>query len=416
MEERARLVSILERARECGARAAEVYRVQRDVLEQVGSRGRPSMREERSLTVRVFLEGGRAGVGEALEAEDAIAAAVAAAAAAPLDPHAGPAERMPVRNTGLGIDDPRHPNIGDADRLEVLQMAERALAQGGLRSRTLRYRQVRTRRAWMSTRGVEATEGATAYELAAELPVGEWEVGHRIASRHFSDVASLPFGAELRRRAEPLLRPVALPAAPLPVVLEPRVLAELIRSLTPAFAADGATFLRDQVGKRLSSPLLHLTDDAGLHGGLHTCAFDERGVPPIPVTLLKEGVVHGLYHDPESARAVGLRPTGHVRDGRIRGTNLVVRPGSRTRNVILTELRDYLCLDRCPPLDLETGRLTGDVPLVVVRNGERHGAARVRVDVPIASFLARVRELASDQDRSGEVDSATCVFEAGALG
>ncbi|MFZ5480065.1 MAG: metallopeptidase TldD-related protein [Myxococcota bacterium] len=416
MDERARLVTILERARERGARGAEIFRVRRDVLEQTGSRARPTLREERAYTVRVFLDGGRTGTGEGIEADEALAVALAAAPNAPPDPHAGPAERMPVRNTGLGIDDPRHGTLSDADRVEVLQLAERSLAQGGLRPRSLRYRQVRARRAWMSSRGVEAEEGATTYELTAEVIAGEWDVPHRIASRHFSDVASLPFGADLRRRAEPLARAAALPDAPLPVVLEPRVMAELVRGFAPAFAATSRSFALALLGKRLASPHLHVTDDAGLHGGLQTCGFDERGVPPIAVALLKEGVVHGLFHDPESARAVGLRPTGHVRDGAIRATNLVVRPGSRTRNVILAELRDYLAPDRAPAVDLAGGRLVGLVPVVVVRGGERVGTTRLSVDVPLAKVLGAVRELAADQERSAEVDASTVVLDPGALG
>ena len=270
----------------------------------------------------------------------------------------------------------------------------------------------------MSTRGVEAHEAATRYEVAADVVAGDVEARHRIASRHFSDVASLPFGPELRRRVEPLTRSVALPGAPLPVVFEPRVVADLMRGLAPAFSAarvrEGG-FLAALLGKRLASPLLHLTDDAGLFGGLHTRAFDDRGVPPIAVTLLREGVVHGLFHDPESARGAGLRPTGHVTDGVLGPTNLIVRPGARTRNVILAELPAYLVLDRLPTLDLVTGRLTGVVPVVVVDKGERIGAAKLEIDTDFARLLNGIREIAADQERVCDVDAPTTVFEPTAL-
>lgn len=419
MEDRARLVAVLDQARDGGAKAAEVLRVRRVSLEQGGSRQSPSQREELAWTVRVWRDGGAAGVGTAPIAADAVSAALALAERAPADPLAGPAERMAIRTGALGIDDHRHPQIAEEDRTEILAFAEKAFTQGGLRTRALKYRQWRDERAWMNTRGVEATESATSYEVSAEVTAGDVSARHRIASRHFSDVASLPFGPELRRRMEPLSRSVSRPAAGLPVVLEPRVMADLARMLAPAFSAVSVAaggFLTSLLGKRLASPMFHLTDDAGLFGGLHTRAFDDRGVPPIAVALLKEGVVHGLYHDPETARAGGWRPTGHVSSGVLGPTNLIIRPGARTRNVILAELGHYLLLDRLPPVDPKTGRLRGEVPVVVVEKGERIGSTRVLVDVTLLALLSAVREIAADQERSCEVDAPTTVFEGSVLG
>lgn len=418
MDDRARLVALLEQARDGGAKAAEVLRVRRVSLEQTGSRQAPVNREEIAWTARVWREGGRGGVATAPTPGDAVTRALATATDAPPDPVAGPADRMAIRTGALGIDDHRHPNIAEEDRVEILQYAEKGLSQGGARARALKYRHWREERAWMSTRGVEASEGATVYELSATVTAGDVEVRHRIASRHFSDVASLPFGPELKRRLEPLLRPLPAPPPRLPVVLEPRVMADLVRALAPAFAAPAVPggFLARHAGKRLTAPILHLTDDAGLFGGLHTRAFDDRGVPPIAVTLLKEGVVHGLYHDPESARALGLRPTGHVTDGRLAPSNLIVRPGSRTRNVILGELGSYLLLDRIPAADLVAGTLKGAVPVVLVEKGERVGATTVHLDTTFGAFLSALKEVAADQERSCDVDAATAVFDPGVLG
>ena len=418
MDDRARLVAVLEHGRDGGARAAEVLRVRRVSLEQAGARQAPVQREEVSWVVRVWRDGGAAGVGSAPLASDAVSQALAAAEKAPPDPLAGLAERMAIRTGALGIDDHRHPQIAEEDRVEILAFAEKAFAQGGLKARSLRYRQWREERAWMSTRGVEATEAATAYEVAAEVAAGDVTARHRIASRHFSDVASLPFGPELRRRMEPLGRSAAVPAGRPPLAVEPRVMADLIRLFATAFSATavrGGGFLSAFLGKRLANPVLHVTDDPGLFGGLYTRAFDDRGVPPIPVTLLKEGVVHGLYHDPETARAEGLRPTGHVTGGALAPTNLIVRPGARTRNVILGELGTYLLLDRLPPIDTTTGLLDGEVPVVVVERGERVGSARVRMNLSIPALLSAIQELAADQERSCEVDASTTIFAGSVL-
>lgn len=413
MELRASPAALLDAARGRGARAAEALREERTVLTQESARSRPTGSEAVAWTVRVWLDGGRAGVGRGADPDAALAEAMGRAQVSLPDPYAGPADRIPMRGLAIGIDDRRWSNVGDEDRAEVLASAERSLDRAPFRSRGLRYTQERTRRAWASTRGAEAQETATRFSLEATVMVGELEVHHSIASRHFSDVASLPFGPDLRRRAESLGTPVALPDANLPLVLEPRVVADLARALAPAFAADqvrGSGFLKDWVGRPLGNSAFHLTDDAGLFGGLYSRVFDDRGVPPIAVTLLREGVVHGFYHDPESARAEGLRPTGHVSAGAIRPSNPVVRPGSRTRNVILTELGRYFLLDRLPPLDLATGRFSGLVPVQVGERGERGGTAMVPFDHHVSEVLGAFQELAADQERANEVDAPTAVL------
>lgn len=413
MERRSELVEVLDRARAEGARAAEALRVERVVQEQTGARQRLSSSSSLRWTVRVWREGGAAGLGEAPTREAALGAALRAAAAAGPDPHAGPCDKMPISQASIGIHDRRHDSISDEDRAEVLHHAERVLAQGGVVLHDFRYRQELETRSWASTRGVEATELGTTYSLGAEGSLGGQRAPQRIASRHFSDVASLPFGQELRRRLEGLNKRAPRPDSQRPMVLEPRVSAELVRAIAPLFAAEAVeagNVLRGLLGRRLTT-VLHLTDDGGLPSGLHSHLFDDRGVPPIAVPILKEGAVGSLFHGVEGARAHGLRPTGHFRDGRIRPSNLVVRPGARTRNVILTELGSWIQPDRLPPLDPATGRFTGEVPFLRVEAGERMGSFLAPLDVDLATLLGAVREVAADQERSGEIDAPTMVIE-----
>ncbi len=414
MDDRAELLPVLEGCRARGARAAELLRQRFDRFETSGARVRGARTASERWTLRVWLEGGRAGVVAAPSRGGLVAAAIAAAEAAPPSSLAGPADKLPPTSGPLGIDDRRHEAIEEGDRNELLTLAERALNLGGAQLRRLRYVELRERRSWMSSRDVEQRSAATTYSLHATAALGDVELTHRIGSRHFSDVASLPFGTELRRRLDGLSRKASLPGAPLPVVLDPRGMASLVRSIAPAFAAQSVAtgnFLSGRLNRPLASPILHLTDDAGLASGLHTRAFDDRGVPPITVTLLKEGVPAGLFHDPESARAHGLRPTGHYLDGDLRPSNLVVRPGSRTRNVILTELKDHLAADELPPVDLATGRMHGPVRLGVVSGGQRVGAVTAVLDVDVPTLLARITEVASDQERTEEVDAPTTIFD-----
>lgn len=414
MEDRNRLQAAIDAARKQGARAAEVLRETYEYKSITGARVRPSRSGGTRYRVRVWLDGVRLGVGESLAVDDAVATAIAAANAATPSPNAGPVERFTPITGPLGIDDRRHVGIAETDRNEVLQLAEKSLSMGGVVLQRLEYTEARIVRSLLTSRDTGLDAGSTTYTLSATASLGDLALEHRIASRHFSDVVSLPFGTELRRRLESLVRPVAYAPAGLPVVLDPRGMASLIRGLAPAFSATavaGGSFVSRYLGKALASPHLHLTDDGGLSSGLYTLPFDACGVPPIAIALLKEGVVNSLYHDPETARASGLRPTGHVRwDGSLSPSNLIIRPGSRTRNVILTELRDYLMVDELPKINLFTGRIDGPVIAQLVQGGTAVGIVRGTVATDISTLLHCVHELAADQERSEEVDAPTTVF------
>ena len=410
MDKRGELLNLMAQAREKGAKGVEITRLWRHSLEQQDPKTQPQATETSQWQVVVWLEGGLMGAGTGETREVALEAAFASPVPSN-DP--GPMEKMDIRSAGTGLDDRRHSIISDEDRSEVLQLAEKALASCPIKTAPCVYRQVREGRALLNSRGIETEEYKTLFELETTAMVEGVSIHHRIASRHFSDIASLPFGTELKRRLEPLSR--RLPALPtLPIVLEPRVVADLFRQLAPAFAADalqsGQSFLKDFQGKAIASPIFHITDDAGLFGGLKSHSFDHRGIPPIPVTLLKEGVVMSLYHDANTARAQGLRPTGHTENGRLVPSNLIVRPGSRTRNVVLTELQNYLLLDRVPKLDIATGMLSGPTDYVLVEKGEKKGSKRENLSIPITRLLRSIKEVVSDHERTCEVDAPTAVF------
>ncbi len=413
MDDRSELLQLLDSSRAGGARAAEVLRQRFERRLFSGERSRGEAVSSEVWTLRVWLEGGRAGVAAAATREGLVRAALTEAAAAMPNPYAGPADRIASSSGSLGVDDRRHKFIESEDREEMLRGVVRVLEAGGARMCGLEYSEVRERRSWLSSREVEREAAATTYGLWAEAEIAGVRRDHRIASRHFSDVASLPFGLELRRRLERLALTTALPDEPLPAVLDPRAMALLVRAIAPMFAASAVAagnLLTGRLTRRLAAASLHLTDDAGLAGGLRSQAFDDRGVPPMAVALLKEGVPAGLYHDPESARAAGLRPTGHFIDGSLQPSNLIVRPGARTRNVILGELPAYLLVDQLPALDPSTGRVAGPTAVTLVRGGKALGTATADLDMPLETLLLGIEEVAADQERVEEVDAPTTVF------
>jgi len=429
MQERPQLLSALDLLRKGGALSAEVLLTRTEWLEQTGSRVPVTAGERVGWQVRGWKAGGATGFGSAATLQAAVGQALQMLGSAAPDPFAGPADRQDVRTAGLSTSDRRYSTIEQADRIELLELSEKAFEKSSAKSAAsvrlgaLHYRQERVHRSWASSRGADLSDSSTTFSLsgAAQFDDGR-SIRQELASRHFSDVASLPFGLDLRRRAEPLTKRLSGAVPDRPLLIEPRAMAELARALAPAFAADHSGFIHRMITSgvpatrtfeplRLAPSLLHMTDDAGLHSGLYTVAFDDRSVTPVPLTLLREGVIGAQCHSPETARADGTRATGHVRNGKIQPSNLVIRPGSRTRNMIRAEVGELLVLDAPPFLNLDTGRLEGPAQVLHVRDGETLGFYEVAFDIGLLDFFAGVVEFASDQERHIGVDTPTGVWD-----
>ncbi|MBN1336087.1 MAG: hypothetical protein JXB39_09015 [Deltaproteobacteria bacterium] len=420
-----------------GARAADVLLVESATLSLGWREGRVSSPCEgvtTRLSGRVFLSGGRQApfavdlpgpldAAALLDRADALLdGAIGAAREAPPDPHAAPADRYDLDVRGRALEDRRHRTLTLTDRMEVVTSNVEGCqaSDPGVVPESVEYEESRFSRSFASTRGVSASEASTRYRACATARMGPSGRLHRreIATRQFANLASVPFGYELGSRLSVLHRPARPFEAPVPVLMRPSCTAHLVACLAPAFSAasvfDGRSFLAGLLGQRLASPLLHVIDDPGLPGALESRSFDDQGVPPSPVVILREGVVAGLFVDPRTARARHLQPTGHVVGGETRPSNLVVRPGGRTRNAIGMDLRDYLVLDtfhRPEPLDRTTGHLDTPCDCIVYRNHKAEGALLgLSLSLPVRSLLSSVVEVAADQARYGEVDACTLVI------
>ncbi len=387
---------------------------------------------ESFLGLRVYLPGGRLGIatrhGAAatdLDTAGALKDALSVAAEAEDDPQVGPAMRLDIPTRGLEIDDPRRDTLEDEDRYDVISWNVGAARSVSPRVRPQRLVLSETwqDRAYCSSRGVVAAERSTYYSLDGSVfSVARPDrfISGRLDSRHFSDVASRPLGAELAHRLEAGDRATKLPDEALPLVIEPHLVALLIPMITPAFDAArisrGESFLDGRFGTRIGPAWLHIVDDATLPSGLQTRAFDDRGVSPVPLPLIREGIASSVYLDPIQARRRDARPTGHTRfDGSLWPGNLLLRPGSRSRNMIFADLGRYLtAMDfvEPPTLDVTTGALSMSVCILL--DGVDRGRGRVgafRIDTTIFALFDSLTALASDQTRLGMVDTCTWITE-----
>lgn len=434
----------LASARAAGAIGAEVLlSEQEDATWSTRSSGRirssPEIVSEASqsasISLRVYHSGGCGGhatataqtaaaLGAALP--ELVARATTAAASAAPDPLAGPPDRMDINTRGLSICDPRRGRLTDEDRKDILRWNWGATRSVSARMRPMMF-ELEERfqtRVYASSRRINTTEQSTWYRIHGtvgtnargdeRLSTGE------VISRHFSDIASRPLGTELGRRLEVGDRTTRMPSGSLALVMEPHLVATILGLLPPAFDATrleaDTSCLRSLYGTRIAPSGLHIVDDASVSGGLASRCFDARGVPSFPIPLLQDGIPSGVYLSPEQARRRDSRPTGHVGpSGGLWPGNILLRPGTRTRNMLFAELTRYLvAIDTITPptLDIETGRLVLDVWLLLDgtdRNPGKLGA--YRIETTLRDFLASATLVASDQSRYGAVVSCTVITE-----
>lgn len=435
MEPLVLLSRALDTSKKLGARAAEGLLEESSSIQMALERGGlqgPTHQDDAWLELRVYMPGGRTGqvrvsapraADLADKVEDALSRAIASSSASVEDPSAGPADRYDLDERGLGLLDRRHSSLTMADRKTLLQENLAACTSASPRVATDRvtYGETTRTRAFSSTRGVAALEHSTAYEArcVARLKDKPRVYTETVASRQFANVASIPFGMDLGRRMALLDQPARLPSCPQPIFLNPPVMAHLLQELAGAFVAstvrEGRSFVQRFLGRPCFSTRLHVIDDPGLPGALHTRAFDDRGVLPSPVVVIKEGQANGLFVDLDTARVAGTRPTGHTLGGRTGPSNLVLRSGNRSRNAIGMDLGQYLAVENLHefhPIDLATGEVSTLCDLVVFENNEPTGTVvGVPLRLPVRRLLAGIREIAGDQGRFGHVDACSVLLD-----
>lgn len=414
----------LDHARSLGAVGAEGHMTSWEGRRVECDGGRPRLLPDdgSALQGRVYAEGGGCGVWKVTSTDEraikrAVERAADDAAAASPNPHAAPADRYDFEVAGRGLDDPRHETIADDDRIEVVQDNMESVRGEFSRPVSCIYGDRRTIHAYANSRGVSSAYRETTYRISVtgESLRGRWKTTREERGRAFATVGSLPFGVGVSRRIAAFQKEVRLPGEELSICLPPRTMAQILSGLAPGFdsraVASGKSWAAGE--QALASHRLHLIDDGSVLGSPRTVVFDERGVPPMPMTVIREGMPAGTYHSPETARAAGVRPTGHVIGGDIRRSNLIARAGNRSRTQMLGELPWAVMFDRLEgTIDPVTGRIDCTGPVHLLERGKPIGyIASLSLKGDCRDLLRGIVEISSDQERHLDVDCATVVIQ-----
>lgn len=155
-----------------------------------------------------------------------------------------------------------------------------------------------------------------------------------------------------RIAAERTLRRVGarkVPTAEVPIVFDPETAPELLGAVFDALSGyavfRNSTFLRDQIGKEIASPLLTLVDEGRKPGGFGSRPWDGEGSPTRTNTPIEKGVLRHYMCDWYASRKVPATPNGCARRGvggnpGVGSSNLYFAPGESTPESLIAGVKN----------------------------------------------------------------------------
>ena len=185
----------------------------------------------------------------------------------------------------------------------------------------------------------------------------------------------------------------------------------------------GFSMLKDRIGEKIADERLTLVDDPHMEGGMATCAFDSEGVPTRKNVLIENGVLKMFLHNLKSAAAAGEEPTGNgfkqsfKSTVGISATNIYIRSGDKTKNELLSELKNGLLITELSGLHAGANSISGDFSLLAsgfeVKDGKITGPVeQITVADNFYTIINKVKSIGNDMKfNSGGVGAPSVLFE-----
>jgi PmbA protein len=418
------------RALRAGAReaaAATSWRRRTRIMVRDGRQEELSAAEESGLRLQVYVDG-RYGSHRTSQLEERRLLAFideAVAMTRLLMPDEGrrlpdPALYQGRSTADLGLVDPVWESVALGERQALARAAfEAARAAGGgeLISASGSLTDYRQARALVTTNGFADAEAETGWHLGAEVslrdPSGrkpeDWAEASARRRGLLPDPAAV--GAEAGERARAQLGASRLETRTLPIVIENRVVATLLRGLLAPLSAralDQRQSCFDQaLGQAIAASFLTLTDDPTLPGGWGSRRFDEEGLTARRRAIVEGGKLASFLVDDYYGRKIGRIPNSGST------SNLVFSAGAEGLEALLGTAGTAVLITSF--LGGNSNSTTGDFSLglrgFLVENGRRvRPVASMNLAGNHTSFWKNLQAVGSDPWRHGSWRTPSLLF------
>jgi PmbA protein len=160
-----------------------------------------------------------------------------------------------------------------------------------------------------------------------------------------------------------------------------------------------------KLGKRVSSDLLTVEDDATNIDGLGASSFDREGVPHRRNVVIEKGILKKFLYNTYTAKKDGVRSTGNASGSTssppsVSTTNFVVRPGRSSLDTLVSEMKNGIIISR---FSGNVNPVDGDFSGVVkggrlVKNGTvQHAVKEVMVAGNVFEALRRLNGVSKER-------------------
>ncbi len=160
-----------------------------------------------------------------------------------------------------------------------------------------------------------------------------------------------------------------------------------------------------KLGKKVSSELLAVEDDATNTEGLGAASFDREGVPHKRNAVIEKGVLKKFLYNTYTARKDGVRSTGNASGSTssppsVSATNFIIRPGRSTIDALVSEMENGIIISR---FSGNVNPVNGDFSGVVkggrlVKNGEiKHAVKEVMMAGNVFDALRHLTGVSREQ-------------------
>lgn len=262
-----------------------------------------------------------------------------------------------------------------------------------------------------------STSAAFSIELLAvdgESTEAAWDYQ---ASRFSSRLDPERIAREIAVEALKSLGGKSIPTKNYPLVLSPRVGAQLLGLVGQALSAEAVqkerSFLKGMIGKKVAAPSFTLADDPFLPEGLASESFDDEGVPHVSLTPIRDGALTGYFYDLRSATRDNVPSNGHASKGGLSAapspaaTNLFVQSGASTLESMLSSdrqvflIREVMGLHMADPI---TGEFSLGASGYLFEGGKfSHAVRGVTLAGSIGGLLSGIAGVATDLTWYGSI-------------
>ena len=428
--------SLVERGMAAGASAADVLYVA-DASSSVGVRLGEIESLDRSegeqIGLRLF-DGRRSATvassdlsGEALQT--LVERCMAMAREAPEDPYAGlaPPELLERGEPpSLDLEDRGEPDPAEL-RARALEAETAALGVAGVANSSGASASASASTVALATSGgFSGAYRRTGHSCSAAVVAGEGGAMQRDYAfhsvRHLADLeAASDIGRRAGERAVARLNPSRPKPGRYPVLFDARVASTLLGhfsgAITGSAIARKTSFLQDKLDSQVFGSGVTIVDDPLRPRGLRSRPFDGEGVKVARQEIVRDGALTTWLAESESARQLGILPTGHAARGAggspgASPNNFFMEAGARSREELLAAFPEALLVIEL--IGQGVNPVTGDYSRgavgFMVRGGE---VAEPVSEITIASNLVEMfatLEPASDLELRRGIDAPTVLI------